>query len=400
MKKLATGLCTRFPALPGRASFFSATVTVLMLITSAAHATRVEPAPRSITIERTFDRMNRPSQSISLWNRESGGYDTDNPPLWGRSSWVCESSSDSTHGKCNTSQVWFDGAGGSTTLPLLFTEQRSGMRVELNLQGYLEKDMHSSAGIASGCGEYGGHYPVHAASYVVCDIVGFDGVALTVNIPASELSKIPVGGVWKAQLHLKLMEWKGVFLADWNAWITLKVIDPDHMDIYFPKFSSAAPLVELNLQPKGAPDGNAWASDYTMLDMCLYDGYNVNSTRYDVLIRDEGASAPGRKNGYFSLYRDGASKGPEADRIDFHLKMKSPQDGSLIDVKNNEGITWDNFNEDYVRPVRLPSIVYPVLCAPAPLAFIVDKFNVMDKTAGHYTGTVTVIFTPTLPTVD
>lgn len=134
--------------------------------------------------------------------------------------------------------------------------------------------------------------------------------------------------------------------------------------------------------------------------MCLYDGYNVNSTRYDVLIKDEGAPAPGRKSGDFSLYRDGATKGPEVDRIDFHLKMKSPQSGSMIDVVNNEGMTWNDINQDYIRPVRLPSITAPVLCAPAPLAFIVDKFNVMDKSAGHYTGTVTVVFTPTLPTVD
>lgn len=386
MKKIITE-CTRV-------SFIGAMLTAFMLIAPIAHAEKLEPGPRSLTLERTFDRMNLPGQNISLWARESGGYDTDNRSLWGRNTWVCTSSSSSAHGKCNTSPVW--GASGTTTIPLLFIEKRSGMRVELNLTGYLEKNAHTT-----GC-DWGGHYQVYGAMAVSCGSGPlYPESVLTVYIPASELKKIPVGGLWEASLYMKLMQWDPKkSLGDWNAWITLKVIDPDHVDIYFPAFGTASPLVELNLQPKGAPDGNAWASDYTLLDMCLYDGYNVNSTRYDVLIKDEGAPAPGRKSGDFSLYRDGATKGPAVDRIDFHLKMKSPQSGSMIDVVNNEGMTWNDINQDYIRPVRLPSITAPVLCAPAPLAFIVDKFNVMDKSAGHYTGTVTVVFTPTLPTVD
>lgn len=380
-----------------RASFIGVFITTLMLIAPTAQAEKVDPAPRSLTLERTFDRMNMPSQDISLWARETGGYDTNNRSLWGRNSWVCKSSSSSEHGKCKTKPVW--GVSGTTTIPLLFTEKRSGMRVELNLMGYLEKNAH-----VDGCGwGTGPHYQVYSATASTCEVDGliFAESALTVYIPASELKKIPVGGLWEASLYLQLTQWDpNIPLGDWNAWITLKVIDPDHVDIYFPAFGTASPLMELNLQPKGAPDGNAWASDYTLLDMCLYDGYNVNSTRYDVLIKDEGSPAPGRKSGDFSLYRDGATKGPEADRIDFHLKMKSPQSGSLIDVVNNEGMTWNDINQNYIRPVRLPSITTPVLCAPAPLAFIVDKFNVIDKSAGHYTGTVTVVFTPTLPTMD
>lgn len=372
-------------------------IVILLMTVANVQAASVAPAPRDITIERTFDRSSPPSGDISIWTRESGGYDRNRESLWGRNSWVCESNSSAEHGKCATSPSW--GASGTTSIPLIFTERRSGMRVALTLKGYLE--VHDADDLCYG---WSTRYrdQVFGAILVTCSSGGYyEEAGLTAYIPASELSKLPVGGMWEAELHLNLTQWDPrVTLAKWVAHIRLQVIDPNHIEIYFPEFGTASPLMELNLHPRGAVNSNAWASDVTYLDMCLYDGYNSNSTRYDVLIKDEGAPAAGRADGDFSIYREGAQKGPEADRIDFHLNIKSPEDGSLQPVKNGEQITWMDFGNRYVRPVRLPSISYPVLCAPTPLTFIVDKFNIKEKAAGRYKGTVTVIFTPTTPTVD
>jgi len=37
---------------------------------------------------------------------------------------------------------------------------------------------------------------------------------------------------------------------------------------------------------------------------------------------------------------------------------------------------------------------------PTPLLLNVDKFDITTKNAGRYTGKLTVIFTPTTPTVN
>ncbi|WP_330982071.1 MULTISPECIES: CfaE/CblD family pilus tip adhesin [Enterobacterales] len=373
-------------------------VALLWAATFVLHAEIQPPAPSTVNIERTFDRMSPPSGDISIWLQESGGYDTDEPSKWGRNSWVCESSSDPKHGECNTKSKW--GGNGQTTLPLLFTEKRSGMRVILNLIGY--NQTHQRANSCGSSSFSPAQYQVYTATYVTCTGGGGNAEAgLTVYIPATELAKLPVGGLWQADLHLKLMEWDPYqFLADFNAHIDLNVIDPGHIDIYFPDFSSAAPLVELDLRPHGAPDESPFAQDITTLDMCLYDGYNANSTRYEVLLKDEGSLPSGRATGDFSIYRDGGEKGPLRDRIDYHVQLMDPETRSLRKVNNNETIVWTQINQNLIRPVRLPAITYPVLCVPAPLVLSVDKFYVKDKNAGHYRGVLTVIFTPTTPTVD
>ncbi|WP_336213722.1 CfaE/CblD family pilus tip adhesin [Enterobacter sp. P82] len=79
--------------------------------------------------------------------------------------------------------------------------------------------------------------------------------------------------------------------------------------------------------------------------------------------------------------------------------MNNPETDAMMDVRNGELITWNTVNTHRVRPVRLPSISYPVLCAPTPLEFRVNKFATADKNAGQYHGTLRVTFTPTTTTL-
>lgn len=364
------------------------------VIAHTAWAEMVPPAPRTTIIERTIDRMALPSQDISIWDRESGGYDTDSPKKWGRNSWVCESSSNSEHGKCNTTSHW--GGGGQTTVPLQFTEQRSGMKIDLNLIAYNQRRARVSS-----CGT-SGKYQIYAALSMTCGdgIVDPEAIA-TAYLPATELQKLPVGGIWHAELHLNLRQWDpSTFLAAWTAQITLNITDPSHVDIYFPEFGTASPRVDLDLHPHGSPDENPWAADTTTLDMCLYDGYNANSTQYNVLLRDEQKAHSGRADGDFSVYRVGGDAGQTRDRVDYHVRLRSPETGSMVDVSNNQEMVWTQINQGQVRPVRLPAIPNSVLCSPSPLELSVKKFSIADKNAGYYQGTLTVVFTPTTPTVD
>lgn len=372
-----------------------------LLLFSAAGYCGFDPVYQNI--ETTFDRMSGSNTNVMLWDQTSGGYE-EGSIRGGSVLWKCDGTT-TQYGQCNSPSMTV------TYIKLRFTEKRSGMSVDLTIEGHKEMTERNPPP-AAGCGDKGiGHYyslseqitSSCSPSYV--PIVRADETLMTAWIPPTELAKIPTGGVWEAELHLQ--EWVGnqgtnyQYAAPWQAKIRLQVVDPSHIDIYFPEFSFAAPQVELDLRPVGAPDQRGGvASDVTWLEMCLYDGYNANSTQYEVKLQDEGQAAPGRASGDFSIYHSTEAGTDSAHRIDYHVRIKNPETNSLLDVENGTSIIWTHINENLIRPVRLPSINYPVLCVPTPLQFSVAKFNVMDKAAGYYKGTLTVIFTPTTPTVD
>ena len=362
------------------------------------HAESSPPTSSALTIQRTFDRLSPPTEDISLWKQVLGGYDTEDPGKWNGNGWVCESNSDAAHGQCSPKLVWY--ASGETVLPLRFTEKRSGMRQVLNLRGYIQPYF-----VHTGCGTYGAKFQVYGAAAVGCQSGGgSSGAALTVWLPAAELARLPVGGLWQADLRLKLTNYfTDGRLADFTAHFQFDVVDPDHIEIFFPAFRTASPLVELDLRPQGAPDGSPTAQDITPLDMCLYDGYNANSTKYELTLKDEGKPHAGRpRDADFSLYRDGENSNPDSlrDRIDYAVLLKNPETGHLERARNNSTFIWNAINQNLIRPVRLPSLSYPVLCVPVPLLINVEKFEVTTKNAGRYTGKLTVVFTPTTPTVN
>ncbi|WP_432763901.1 CfaE/CblD family pilus tip adhesin [Escherichia coli] len=219
---------------------------------------------------------------------------------------------------------------------------------------------------------------------------------MTLYLEQSEMKNLPIGGVWEGSVKLQFTNPS----TDYRADITLNVLDPNHIDVFFPEFAHATPRVQLDLHPTGSVNGNNYAQDLTMLDMCLYDGFNGNGLSYEILLKDEGRTAAGRSNGEFSIYRQGASSTDEGERIDYRVKMYDPESGGQIDVRNNESMVWTNINLKRVRPVVLPGIRYAVMCVPTPLTLVVDKFNVTAKQAGYYMGKLSVIFTPSLPTIN
>ncbi|EAA1660168.1 pilus assembly protein CblD [Shigella boydii] len=210
------------------------------------------------------------------------------------------------------------------------------------------------------------------------------------------MKNLPIGGVWKGKVKLH----SNSPAQDYFANITLNTLDPNHIDVFFPEFAHATPRVQLDLHPTGSVNGSNYAQDLTMLDMCLYDGFNGNAISYEIMLKDEGRPAAGRRDGDFSIYRQGGTSTDEGERIDYRVKMYNPETGGQIDVRNNENMVWNSINLKSVRPVVLPGIRYAVMCVPTPLTLAVDKFSVMDKQAGYYMGKLSVIFTPSLPTIN
>ncbi|MGK0738240.1 CfaE/CblD family pilus tip adhesin [Yokenella regensburgei] len=350
-----------------------------------------------LTLTRTFDRMSPPGADIWLWNGVNQGFDSDGHNAYGNNTVACKSSSDSVTGACPTGRNTSTGTT-PTPIKLRFTEKRSALTVDLTLQGYrvayIKNDSHCANHMTA-------QFTLSNFANVTCAGVYRDTSDLYVYVPAAELAKLPVGGLWTA--HLKLVSYWGGgpnSSTAWNADITLNVTDPSHVDIYFPEFGTASPRVDLDLHPHGSPNENPWAADTVSLDMCLYDGYNANSTQYDVLLHDEQKAHDGRSDGDFSIYRVGGDASQTRDRVDYHVRMYNPENDSMLDVVNNQQLTWTQVNQGRVRPVRLPAIPTPVLCSPTPLKLSVAKFSIADKNAGYYQGTLTVVFTPTTPTVD
>lgn len=288
-----------------------------------------------------------------------------------------------------------------STIKLLLTEKRGGMTYPITFQAYLDPLYYDSAHPENSV-TCANQRPLNNQQAWGCgNSITTNSRALTLWLPQSEMNALPVGGVWYGTLKLKFHDPVGGNVINYQASITLKGKAVGKQDIYFPEFNGANPLVQLDLHPTGSITGNGFVEDTTTLDMCLYDGYNSNSDSMTLSFKDEGKTAASRKNGYFSIYNTATGGTGEAERIDYRVEMFDPHSKGWMTVKNNETNTLSagENGQDQIRPVRLPSITYPVLCAPAPLRLIVEKFRVTDKAAGYYKGILSVEFSPSLNSI-
>lgn len=373
---------------------------ILLLLFSAltitsAKAERVEPTGRDTPVTATFDKSSAPSQ-IDIWKDESGGKDTDDDSLWGRNTWVCLSSSDPATGQCRTSVTGVQ--DGKTTIPIVFTEQRSHLTQVINLTGY----HNISVSVSNGCwgtGVIGGPYQVYAAMEKNCyGTLHNDESLLTVYMTSQEMQKLPFGGIWKADLKMSLMQWSPTIkLADWAAHITLNVTDNNNQQIYLPEFGDAAPLVNLNMRPlPGTGINKVSVIGSANVDVCLYDGYNANSNTFMLTLNDDFTGQGTRSGIDFSIVRQGGNVNDARDRIDYSVKILNPDTNTMQTVTRATQINFTKIQQAHIRQVHLPGIPEPVICVPAPLELNTGLFEVNSKNAGQYRGTLQLNFTPSL----
>ncbi|VWC01533.1 CfaE/CblD family pilus tip adhesin [Burkholderia stagnalis] len=366
----------------------------LSAIALDASAASQQPANRNDTVEATLDR-GAPTADVMVFNSASGGYDTADFKKWGRNSWTCESATSTTTGACPTEPVWI-ASGNSTKIPLSFKEEKTGATAVLNLQGESAYSRHLDCdGNAISEGLSAGRTPIEmaqSATVANCSTVGWDGRNLFVKIPATELKNLPSGGTWKANLRLNLRQWDvggtNPKIATFVASIKLDVIDKNNIQVYLPEFTSATPTVDLKL--KMLPNGSRM-SGTSNVDMCLYDGYNAQSTWFDVSASD-GLSIDRRDKGSYSVLLDKDKSGAYASRIDYNASLTYA--GKKIALPNGETVRLQGVNNSTGRSVSLPGISVPVICTPTPLTLVTPEVQSAFKRPGKYSNKLTITFTP------
>ncbi|WP_421589171.1 CfaE/CblD family pilus tip adhesin [Rahnella aceris] len=361
-------------------------LSTLLVTLSDAQADTVAPLDHSINTELNIAKGT--ASTVNIWTQESGGYDSTNSGRWGLNYWACTSSTSDENGKCPT------GKGGyAAYLPvyLKFTEKRSGATQTLELQGTREAYWYNG-----NCAMYGDPKPMNQSAQNSCSGDSTDGVNLTLKIPAAELNKLPVGGIWTAQLKILLHNSSETEVYHWDSNITVNLTDNNNQQIYLPEFGEAAPRVDLNLRPLPGTKGNqTQMNGSATIDMCLYDGYGSNSTSFTLKFDDQQQGTTERNNGYFSIYSDHGDTNLDSGRIDYYVRMQAP-DGKYVSVIRGDDLVISNIQTAHIRPVHLPGIPQAVLCVPAPLELSTKTMDINSKQAGNYTGHLIVNFTPQL----
>ncbi|WP_037036646.1 CfaE/CblD family pilus tip adhesin [Rahnella sp. WP5] len=361
-------------------------LSTLLVTLSDAQADTVAPLDHSINTELNIAKGT--ASTVNIWSRESGGYDSTNSSRWGLNYWACTSSTSDENGKCPT------GKGGyAAYLPvyLKFTEKRSGATQTLELQGIREAYWYNG-----NCAMYGDPKPMNQSAQNSCSGDSTDGVNLTLKIPATELNKLPVGGIWTAQLKILLHNSSGTEVYHWDSNITVNLTDTNNQQIYLPEFGEAAPRVDLNLRPLPGTKGNQMQMNGSAtIDMCLYDGYGSNSSSFTIKFDDQQQGTTQRNNGYFSIYSDHGDTNLDSGRIDYYVRMQAP-DGKYVSVIRGDDLVISDIQTAHIRPVHLPGIPQAVLCVPAPLELSTKTMDINSKQAGNYTGHLIVNFTPQL----
>jgi hypothetical protein len=364
------------------------TLGLLSGLSTQLHAEpEVPPVARNTTLTVKYDLQAIPS-TLVIWDRLGGGYNDDNN-VWGRNTLVCISNTDTSYGACRAIiPIWWQsGVASDSSISLKFSLKGTNITQDLVVKG-----IHYNCSRLGACGST--PYPASSALNYNPNL-NFDETFFSYTIPTNELAKLKAG-VWTATLKQNLMKWNpSALLHVWTANIILTVTNLNNQQIYFPAFPYAAPRVDLNLSNRPGTQNNTMAGGSSSLDMCLYDGSNSSSNRISLIFSDESSSAPGRNPGSFSVYREGADKTKAANRIDYALSVIDPTTGGSVLVKNGAEFVWSDTNQRQIqRQVVLPGVSGVSLCVPAPLRFNTAAFKLADKAAGHYTGKLTIIYTP------
>ena len=299
----------------------------------------------------------------------------------------CLSESDDKNGACNVSSRTSPDLGKSpplenwASIKIVLTEIQNNHAINsvihTSIRGYRSNDCDS-------------RYPWASITCVKSQ----QPVQLHLGIDNTVLSNIPKG-VWEGHLimnqrqaYLPLAVGEKILVN-----FRLEVTDNSKKMIYFPAFPASDPHVDLNLNYRPGSGKNGGVSGSSNLDMCLYDG-GTSAKTVQLLFQDESVSVLGKEPDLFSIYRDGADKNKSGNRIDYKLQVINPTTGGHDTIMNGKTITWQNANARGIqRNVVLPGVPGVSLCLPAPLTFITPAFNYSEKSSGHYTGVLRVVYT-------
>lgn len=150
--------------------------------------------------------------------------------------------------------------------------------------------------------------------------------------------------------------------------------------------------MDLNLRPLPGTTGNqTMLSGTATLDMCLYDGYNANSSTFTLNAKDQTFGLADREPEMFSVYNSGQSN--NSHRIDYRLEILDPTTQAYSTMANMQDYVIRNIQQVPLRAVYLPGIPQPVVCVPSRLRFTTPEFAISSKQAGNYTGSLKLFLT-------
>ncbi|HGP2153005.1 TPA: CfaE/CblD family pilus tip adhesin, partial [Salmonella enterica] len=197
--------------------------------------------------------------------------------------------------------------GVTDHLSLQFVEQKTGATHIALLRGYLEGPEGPEYTFLGKV--YSGTYDPH------------EGLAVLLN--DSEIKKFPSGGVWKSRLMLKQHSTRDPsFSANITLDITLSLTDSKNIRIWFPQSHGSTTSVTLPSHPFRP----------VTVDACLYDGYNSNSNRLDVMFNSQNAG-PDNTFKLVSLSSSG--------RLHYQVRVAPPGNpGALTEVSPGETVTY------------------------------------------------------------
>lgn len=338
--------------------------------------------------ELSFDRA-VPASDHYLWTQKMHGY-SDSHFSYRQMLFVCLSSIDPKNGACPTSS-W--GNEGISSISLRFTERRSRLSQVLVVRGYMERYFTGSQCFGNGWGTRR-HFLTSNNHQVCGDYVEPRGSASTIWIPQSELAKLPSGGVWTAQLVLKLKTYASQPIGAASTYtidFKLDVTDHNNMQIYLPAHGISTPQVDLNLRTRPLSNGpGGIVSGQAVVDACLYDGYNSNSQRFEMRVTDKNP-VPGMAGRFFVQHTSGGTD--ERNRIEYRVRTRTANLGETQHV-SGQPVTFTGINNADIRAVRLPNVPFPVVCTPWPITLETPQFRQIDKNTGQYRGELNLEFTP------
>ncbi|EKS2202617.1 hypothetical protein QBG36_004979 [Salmonella enterica] len=223
-----------------------------------------------------------------------------------------------------------------------------------------------------------------------------------VYISAEELKKFPVGGIWTAHLKMRTGEWHagkgssgewpGFMGTYWTADITLHITDNNNIRIWLPQFHGSTANVVMPVMPAyWALNKPGLVSAEKVVETCLYDGYNSNSQRFEVTLNSNYTDSTTQD---FLLQN---TSEPTSKPLHYQVLASPPgQSGAM--QRLNPGITqtYTGINSTGIRQVIMPGLQTPVACVPWPIRIKLLPFDLSRQAAGHYNGTFSITFTPSL----
>lgn len=158
--------------------------------------------------------------------------------------------------------------------------------------------------------------------------------------------------------------------------------------VFFPSQNSSSALLNLPVKPSGGDDSLAVGS--ASIDLCIYDGMSLSSSRYMLKFQDPNNSTTND----FRIYTlDGRNK------MDYSVTLTDPSNIPQP-VNNNTPFFWENMENGGSAQSRLRYLQVPngikglVPCVPSIITAKVKPVRYSSLRSGSYSGKINIFFTP------